>query len=70
MKCKNTYSPLNSLTSKQLNLSDFNFEKPVKKYIKKSKKNNKNKNKNNLIKFIIATNNYAKRSLNKYSNCL
>ena len=36
MNKENTYSPVSSLFSKQLNLSDFGFEKPALK--KKSKK--------------------------------
>ena len=34
MNIKNTHSPVSSLFSKQLNLSDFGFEKPVLKKIK------------------------------------
>ena len=34
MNLKNTHSPVSSLFSKQLNLSDFGFEKPVLKKIK------------------------------------
>ena len=36
MKPKNTYSPVNNLFSKQLNLSDFGFEKPA---VKKNQRN-------------------------------
>ena len=34
MNIKNNYSPVSILFSKQLNLSDFGFEKPVLKKIK------------------------------------
>ena len=44
MNRKNTYSPFNSLFSKQLNLSDFGFEKPaLKKKIKEINKDIKPK---------------------------
>ncbi len=60
---KISISPRYNLISKQLNLSNFNFKKPKNYYL------NKNiENKNNLLKFIKNTFNYAKISLNKYSN--
>ena len=43
MKPKNTYSPVGSLFSKQLNLSDFGFEKPALKKIKEINKDIKPK---------------------------
>ena len=49
MKPKNTYSPVSSLFSKQLNLSDFGFEKPA---LKKIKEINKDIRPNKLLKFI------------------
>ena len=36
MKRENTYSPISCLFSKQLNLSDFGFEKPA---LKKNQRN-------------------------------
>ena len=38
MKQENTYSPVSCLFSKQLNLSDFGFEKPALKKIKEINK--------------------------------
>ncbi len=49
MNRKNTYSLVRSLFSKQLNLSDFGFEKPA---LKKIKEINKNIKPNKLLKFI------------------
>ena len=46
MKRENTYSPISCLFSKQLNLSDFGFEKRALKEINKDIKPNK------LLKFI------------------
>lgn len=69
MKRKNNYSPFNSLTSKQLNLSDFNFKKITKKSIEKIKEKHKNDlTSNPMINFIILSNQYAKICLNKYSH--
>lgn len=69
MNSKNTYSPYDSLISKQLNLSDFGFEISIQKFVEKSKNwSKKDLEENKLINFIIFTNNYAKRCLNKYSN--
>jgi transposase len=51
------------MISKQLNLSEYNFKIPKNHHIKKILKN-----KNKLIKFIKNTLNYAKITLNKYSN--
>lgn len=65
MKPKNTYFPVNSLFSKQLNLSDFGFEKPV---VKKIKEINKDIKPNKLLKFIKYVFKYSKIVLNKYSN--
>lgn len=65
MKPKNTYSPVNSLFSKQLNLSDFGFEKPA---VKKIKEINKDIKPNKLLKFIKYVFKYSKIVLNKYSN--
>ena len=39
MTNKNIHSPSSYLFSKQLNLSDFNFEKPEKNFIKRHLKN-------------------------------
>jgi hypothetical protein len=69
MTNKNIHSPSNYLFSKQLNLSDFNFEKPAKNFIKRHLKNhNEDLTNNQLLKFIETTFNYAKISLNTYSN--
>ena len=40
MKQENTYSPVSCLFSKQLNLSDFGFEKPALKKIKEMNSHN------------------------------
>ena len=45
MKQENTYSPVSCLFSKQLNLSDFGFEKPA---LKKIKEINKEINSSNI----------------------
>lgn len=56
-------SPRYNMISKQLNLSDFNFKNPHKNsFIKIFKTTNK------LLKFIENTFQYAKITLNKYSN--
>ena len=65
MKPKNTYSPVGSLFSKQLNLSDFGFEKPA---LKKIKEINKDIRPNKLLKFIKNVFKYSKIVLNKYSS--
>ena len=49
MNLKNTHSPVSSLFSKQLNLSDFGFEKPL---LKKIKEINNDIKPNKLLKFI------------------
>ena len=43
MKRENTYSPVSNLFSKQLNLSDFGFEKPALKKINEINKDIKPK---------------------------
>ena len=69
MKRKNTYSPFNNLISRQLNLSDFNFEKPVQNCIKRFKNQFKiDLNENKLINFIFYTYNHAEECINKYSH--
>ena len=65
MKPKNTYSPVSSLFSKQLNFSDFGFEKPA---LKKIKEINKDIRPNKLLKFIKYVFKYSKIVLNKYSS--
>ena len=65
MKPKNTYSPVGSLFSKQLNFSDFGFEKPA---LKKIKEINKDIRPNKLLKFIKYVFKYSKIVLNKYSS--
>ena len=65
MNNENTYSPVSCLFSKQLNLSDFDFEKPA---LKKNKEINKEIKPNKLLKFIKYTFNYSKIVLNKYSS--
>ena len=65
MKPENTYSPVSSLFSKQLNLSDFGFEKPA---LKKIKEINKDTRPNKLLKFIQYIFKYSKIVLNKYSS--
>ena len=65
MKRENTYSPISSLFSKQLNLSDFGFEKPA---LKKIKEINKDIKPNKLLKFIKYVFKYSKIVLNKYSS--
>ena len=65
MNDENTYSSISSLFSKQLNLSDFGFEKPA---LKKIKEINKEIKPNKLLKFIKYTFNYSKIVLNKYSS--
>ena len=65
MKQENTYSPVSCLFSKQLNLSDFGFEKPA---LKKIKEINKEIRPNKLLKFIKYTFNYSKIVLIKYSS--
>ena len=62
MKRENTYSPISSLFSKQLNLSDFGFEKPA---LKKIKEINKDIKPNKLLKFIKYVFKYSKIVLNK-----
>ena len=49
MNLENTHSPVSSLFSKQLNFSDFGFEKPA---LKKIKEINKDIRPNKLLKFI------------------
>ena len=65
MKRENTYSPISSLFSKQLNLSDFGFEKPA---LKKIKEINKDIKPNKLLKFIKYVFKYSKIVLNMYSS--
>ena len=65
MKNENTYSPFSTLFSKQLNLSDFGFEKPA---LKKIKEINNEIKPNKLLKFIKYAFKYSKIVLNKYSN--
>ena len=65
MNKENTYSPVSSLFSKQLNLSDFGFEKPA---LKKIKEINKDIKPNKLLKFIKYVFKYSKIVLNKYSS--
>ena len=65
MKRENTYSPVSNLFSKQLNLSDFGFEKPT---LKKINEINKDIKPNKLLKFIKYVFKYSKIVLNKYSN--
>ena len=65
MNLENTYFPVSSLFSKQLNLSDFGFEKPA---LKKIKEINKDIRPNKLLKFIKYIFKYSKIVLNKYSN--
>ena len=56
MTSKNINFPSNSLFFKQLNLSDFNFEKPAKNFIKRHLKNhNEDLTNNQLLKFIETT---------------
>ncbi len=64
MNKENTYSPVSYLFSKQLNLSDFGFEKPA---LKKIKEINNEIKPNKLLKFIKYTFKYSKIVLNKYS---
>ena len=64
MKQENTYSPVSCLFSKQLNLSDFGFEKPA---LKKIKEINNEIKPNKLLKFIKYTFKYSKIVLIKYS---
>lgn len=63
------YPPICYLFSRQLNLSDFGLEKKFKNFNRKilKEKNNLIRT-NNLIKFIEYAYNYAKITLNKYSN--
>ena len=65
MNTENTHSPNCILFSKQLNLSDFGFEKPA---LKKIKEINKDIKPNKLLKFIKFTFKYSKIVLNKYSS--
>lgn len=65
MISKNKHSPYSSLIFKQLNLSDFGFEKPALKIIKQI---NKDIKPNKLLKFIEYSYKYAKIVLNKYSS--
>ena len=53
MKPKNTYSPVHSLFSKQLNLSDFGFEKPALKKIKEINKDIKPNKLLNSFKYVF-----------------
>ena len=57
MKRENTYSPISCLFLKQLNLSDFGFEKPA---LKKIKEINKDIKPNKLLKFIKYVFKYSK----------
>ena len=57
MKRENTYSPVSNLFSKQLNLSDFGFEKPA---LKKINEINKDIKPNKLLKFIKYVFKYSK----------
>ena len=69
MFTKNNHYPIKYMFSKQLNLSDFGFEKKTENYIKKFQKTNNNDiNQNKLIKFIEYTFNYANICLPKYSS--
>ena len=65
MKSRNTYSPNCNLFSKQLNLSDFGFEKPV---LEKIKEINNEIKPNKLLKFIQYAFKYSKILLKKYSS--
>ena len=65
MNTKTTYSPVSNLFSKQLNLLDFGFEKPV---LKKIKEINRDIKPNKLLEFIKNTFKYSKIVLNKYSS--
>ena len=60
MNRKNTYSLVRSLFSKQLNLSDFGFEKPA---LKKIKEINKDIKPNKLLKFIKYVFKYSKNCI-------
>ena len=54
MFSKNNHSPIKYMFSKQLNLSDFGFEKKTENYIKKFQKTNNNDiNQNKLIKILL-----------------
>lgn len=65
MNKQNNHSPFSTLFSKQLNLSDFGFEKPA---LKKIKEINNEIKPNKLLKFIKYAFKYSKIVLNKYSN--
>ena len=62
MKSRNTYYPNCNLFSKQLNLSDFGFEKPV---LEKIKEINNEIKPNKLLKFIQYAFKYSKIVLKK-----
>ncbi len=64
MNTKTTYSPVSNLFSKQLNLLDFGFEKPV---LKKIKEINRDIKPNKLLEFIKNTFKYSKIVLNKFT---
>ena len=63
MKSRNTYYPNCNLFSKQLNLSDFGFEKPV---LEKIKEINNEIKPNKLLKFIQYAFKYSKIVLKKW----
>ena len=65
MKSRNTYYPNCNLFSKQLNLSDFGFEKPV---LEKIKEINNEIKPNKLLKFIQYAFKYSKIVLKKLLN--
>ena len=65
MNLENTYSPVSSSFSKQLNLSDFGFEKPA---LKKIKEINRDIKPNKLFKFIKYVFKYSKIMLDRYSS--
>lgn len=65
MNSKNKHPSCSVMVSRQINLSDFGFEKPALKILKEIKKDI---NQIELIKFSEYTFNYAKIVLNKYSN--
>ncbi len=65
MNIENIHSPSCIMFSKQLNLSDFGFEKPT---LQKIKEINKDIKPNKLLKFIKYVFKYSKIVLNKYSS--
>ncbi len=63
MNSKNKHPSRSITVSRQINLSDFGFEKPALKILKEIKKDI---NQIELIKFIECAYNYAKVVLNMY----